>query len=80
MQPTFVHTSKIKPRHIAESHQRQLNGEDWQKVANDIAADIGLCSKNPEDEEDYNTLCGSPDEWCGCATCNNFSWPEYDQI
>lgn len=80
MQHTSDRISKIKPKHLAESHQRQLNGEDWQRVAQDIADEIGLKSDVPEDEEDYNALCASPDEWCGCATCNNFPGPDYDRI
>lgn len=57
---------------IAESHRRQLAGEDFQTVAVDIAED------NDIDYEDdaYTELQHSPDPGCGCATCREFDWED----
>jgi hypothetical protein len=49
----------IKNRHIRESRERQLSGEDYQQVAHDI-----WCGVPNATEEDYDALCESPEPGC----------------
>jgi len=59
----------LKKHHIRESHERQFKGEDWQQVANDIWAGIPKAT-----DEDFLTLCGSPDPGCDCGFCAKANW------
>lgn len=63
-------TGKLEWRHIAESHLRQLNGEDFQAVAISIAERIGV---EWEDDE-YTELQSMPGEGCECEACQRYEW------
>lgn len=62
----------ILKRLIAESHERQHNGEDYQAVAHEIAnrSSIHLQpEKYPRDAEVWTELETAPSEGCDCAFC-----------
>lgn len=58
---------------IAESHRRQLAGEDYQAVAIDLADEAGYEYESSE----FGQLQSMPAESCGCATCRVAEW--YDE-
>lgn len=60
-------------RLLRESHQRQFNGEDWQKVAVDLTPDD---LPEPEREEIFNKLSESPDPGCDCGFCATAEWQD----
>jgi hypothetical protein len=49
---------------------RQLNGDDYQAAAIDIATRCGFDLESDE----YTQLQTSPDPACDCNTCRMFSW------
>ncbi len=51
----------------AESHRRQFNGEDFQKVAIDLAEPEGITF----DLDEYTILMSAPDPECNCSFCKN---------
>ena len=65
---------KVKKYHIAESHMRQFDGEDYQRVAVDIAESLNLNPDDEQDWEDYKGLESSPDPGCECRFCENAEW------
>lgn len=66
---TIIPPSSVKKHLIAESHRRQFHGEDFQKVAHDLAERI----PNPTEEE-YDLLCESPEPGCDCGFCATAPW------
>lgn len=59
----------VKQHHIRDSHERQLKGEDYQQVANDIW--VGIPNAG---DEDFHALCSSPDPACKCGFCATADW------
>lgn len=59
---------------IAESHRRQLGGEDYQKVATEIGERVGLNLDRTNDADLYAELESSPSPGCDCQTCENTNW------
>lgn len=62
----------ITRKNIEESHKRQLEGEDCQAVANDIAMRLGL--DPDEHEEEWKQLMDGPHDGCNCRSCKNAAW------
>jgi len=65
---------KVKKFHIAASHKRQFDGEDYQRVAVDIATDLDLNPDDEQDFEEYRCLESSPDPGCECGFCATADW------
>ena len=65
----------MKPtkHHLAESHERQFKGEDYQVVAQDICDGIPGVT-----EEDFVWLSTSPEPGCDCSFCKRAEW-EYER-
>lgn len=59
-------------RLIAESHRRQLTGEDYQAVAQDLCIE----HKFDFESDEYTQLQSAPDPGCRCVTCSAFAWDE----
>ena len=59
-------------RLIAESHRRQLAGEDHHYVAQCLCIEC----KFEFDSDEYTQLQSAPDPGCGCASCTQFSWQD----
>lgn len=57
---------------LKESHRRQFEGEDWQKVVNEICERNGF--KWGEDE--YEELATSPEPGCDCGFCKTADWQD----
>lgn len=64
--------SKLTRPMLRESHQRQFHGEDYQKVAIEIAESNGIAF---EDDE-YVQLQSSPDPDCDCGFCKSAPWQD----
>jgi hypothetical protein len=60
----------MKKHILAEAHRRQFNGEDWQKVAVDLAEEFNI----DYDSDDYTELCSTPDPSCECGFCEKAPW------
>ena len=59
----------IKKHHSRESHERQFNGEDYQRVTQDI------CERIPNaTDEDYLAPCAGPEPGCDCGFCAQAEW------
>lgn len=68
--------NRITRSMIAESHERQFNGQDWQAVAVDIwqALENGT-------EDEFNELATSPDPGCDCGFCETADWQDdFDRL
>lgn len=60
------------PNHLlAESHRRQFSGEGYQSVAVDLIEWV----KNAT-EDDFHSLCTSPEPECDCGFCANAEWQD----
>lgn len=62
--------SALKNSLLAKSHERQFNGEDWQKVAIELAQAAGFKVESDE----YTELSSSPDPGCDCGFCATAPW------
>lgn len=55
---------------LSRSHERQFNGEDWQRVATELAQDAGVDFESDE----YIELSTSPNPDCDCGFCATAPW------
>ena len=62
---------------LAESHRRQLEGQDFQKVATDLCVENDFDMESEECPE-YELLETGPDHECDCHTCQTFDWKGWD--
>lgn len=67
--------SRLTERDIEEAHLRHFRGDDYQRIAWDIANGMNppLDPDTEEGEADWLTLEGDPEDECECASCKAYT-------